>query len=112
MAVGQADDGDCLLSPERAAQPQLVADAQVAMRFTALAIDLDLSSKARLLRLGAGPIQARHVEPHVEANGDGGIRSSLGNSTLECYILRPDETGALHARPVSVVNRVTFPAAS
>ena len=69
MAVSQADDGDCLLSPERAAQPQLVADAQVAMRFTALAIDLDFSSKARLLRLGARPIQARHVEPDVEANG-------------------------------------------
>ena len=77
--VSQADDGDCLLSPERAAQPQFVAHLQVAMRFTALAIDLDLSSKARLLRLGAGPIQARDVEPDVESNGSGGIH-------MECYI--------------------------
>ena len=90
VPVGEADDGHCLLSPERAAQPQLVADAQLAMRFAALAVDLDLSAMARLLRLGARPIQARHVEPDIEANGNGSSRASIA------WMLHlPATTGAL-----------------
>ena len=60
-----------LLSAERAAQPKLVADAELPMRLAALAVDLDLSALARLLRLRARAIQARDVEPDIEANAVG-----------------------------------------
>ena len=51
VPVGKAQNGDCLLAPVGPAQPQFVTDPQVAMRFAALAIDLDLSAEACLLCL-------------------------------------------------------------
>ena len=76
--------------------------------------DLDLSSEARLLCLGPGSIQARHVEPHIEANGDRGIghrrappnpvmlsaiMAAKRSTNMECYILPPAEMGRASCPP-------------
>ncbi len=90
MPIGKAEHGDRLFAAERPAQSKLVADAELPMRLAALAVDLDFSALTRLLRLGARAIQARDVEPDVEANG--GIRLeayAIRWSTMECYQQQP-----------------------
>ena len=87
VPIGKAEHGDRLLAAERAAQPKLVADAELPMRLAALAVDLDLSALTRLLCLGARAIQARDVEPDVEANGGVRLRHRSDVSDLDAMLV-------------------------
>ena len=68
VPIGKAQHRNRLLAAEWAAEPKLVADAELSMRLTALAVDLNFSSLTRLLCLGARAIQARDVEPDIQPN--------------------------------------------
>ncbi len=66
VAVGETHDGDGLLTAERPAQPELIADAQQAMGFGAVAIHFDFSSLAGALCFRSRLIETRDIQPDIE----------------------------------------------
>ena len=78
VTIGDAGDGHCLFTSVGPLQLQLVADSDDAMRLGRLAVDFNLTKVTRSLRLGAGLVKARDVEPHIKPNGCIGLSHVIG----------------------------------
>jgi hypothetical protein len=68
MAIGQACHRDGLLPSERAAQLQLVADAQQPVWLDALAVHLDLAARAGPLSFRPRLVETGDIQPDVQSN--------------------------------------------